>query len=138
MWRPVLGELVFGHPVEDEHDAEPRHTHSHDSDDRPEPRSGGVVTMPPGYEDGPEAVDLARFAVAEHNRKTNAAVEFERLLKVRQQVVAGRLHYFIIEAKEGEARKLYKAIVWERAWEKYRGLRDFKPVGNTTLYERFR
>ncbi|KAM0821398.1 hypothetical protein ACQ4PT_072247 [Festuca glaucescens] len=108
-----------------------RHTHSHD---RPEPRSGGVVTMPPGYEDDPEAVDLARFAVAEHNRKTNATVEFEKLVKVRQQVVAGSLHYFTIEAKEGEAKKLYKAVVWE----KYRGLRDFKPAGKTTLYQRLR
>jgi hypothetical protein len=51
----------------------------------------------------------------------NAAVEFERLLKVRHQVVAGSLHYFTIEAKEGEARKLYKAVLWQRTWEKYRG-----------------
>jgi hypothetical protein len=71
-------------------------------------------------------------------RLQNAAVEFERLLKVRHQVVAGSLHYFTIEAKEGDARKLYKAIVWESAWEKYRGLEDFKPVGDTTLYQRLR
>jgi hypothetical protein len=68
----------------------------------------------------------------------NAAVEFERLVKVRRQGVAGLLHYFTIEAKEGGAKKLYEAIVWERAWEKYKGLEDFKPVGDTTLYERLR
>jgi hypothetical protein len=68
MWRSVLGELVFGHPVDDEDDDEPQH--SHDNDHRLEPRCGGVVTMPPGYADDPKTVELARFAVAEHNKKT--------------------------------------------------------------------
>jgi hypothetical protein len=38
--------------------------------------------------------------------------------------VAGLLHYISIEAKEGSAKKLYEAMVWE----KYKGLEDFKPV----------
>ncbi|CAM0954851.1 unnamed protein product [Alopecurus aequalis] len=140
MWRSsVLGELVFGHPVEDEDEDEERRPNDDDDDYKLYgPRCGGIHTMPPGYEDDPEAVALARFAVAEHNKNTNAVVEFERLVKVRRQGVAGLLHYFTIEAKEGEASKLYKAIVYERVWENYTGLRDFKPVGSTTLYERIR
>jgi hypothetical protein len=58
-------------------------------------------------------------------------------VKVRRHGVVGLLYNLTIEAKKGEVRKLCKAILWEResACEEYRGLEDYKPVGNTMLYE---
>ncbi|XP_020194312.1 cysteine proteinase inhibitor [Aegilops tauschii subsp. strangulata] len=89
---------------------------------------GGVQDAPAGRENDLETIELARFAVAEHNTKANALLEFERLVKVRQQVVAGCMHYFTIEVKEGGAKKLYEAKVWEKAWENFKQLQDFKPA----------
>jgi hypothetical protein len=58
----------------------------------------------------------------------NALLEFERLVKVRHQVVAGCMHYLTIEVKEGGAKKLYEAKVWEKAWENFKQLQEFKPA----------
>ena len=58
----------------------------------------------------------------------NALLEFERLVKVRLQVVAGRMHYFTIEVKEGGEKKLYEAKVWEKLWENFKQLQEFKPA----------
>ncbi|KAG0518629.1 hypothetical protein BDA96_09G192500 [Sorghum bicolor] len=92
---------------------------------------GGVVDAP-GREMHPDAIELARFAVAEHNSKTNAALEFVRLVKVRTQLVAGRMYYFTVEVREvdGGASKLYEAKVWLRPWENFKGLHAFDPVAD--------
>jgi hypothetical protein len=58
----------------------------------------------------------------------NGLLQFEKLVKVRQQTVQGTMYYFTIEAKDGEARKLYEAKVWEMLWENYKGLLEFKPA----------
>uniref|UniRef100_A0ACD5U198 Uncharacterized protein n=2 Tax=Avena sativa TaxID=4498 RepID=A0ACD5U198_AVESA len=89
---------------------------------------GGVQDAPAGRENDLQTIELARFAVAEHNTKNNALLEFERLVKVRVQVVAGSMHYFTIEVKEGGAKKLYEAKVWEKAWENFKQLQEFKPA----------
>ena len=47
-------------------------------------------------------------------------------MKVRRQVVAGCMHYFTIEVKDGGDKKLYEAKVWEKAWENFKQLQDFK------------
>uniref|UniRef100_A0A0A9GTN0 Cysteine proteinase inhibitor n=1 Tax=Arundo donax TaxID=35708 RepID=A0A0A9GTN0_ARUDO len=60
-------------------------------------------------------------------------LEFERLVKVRHQVVSGTMHYFTVEVREPEgAKKLYEAKVWEKAWENIKQLQSFQPVGETT------
>ncbi|CAM0954861.1 unnamed protein product [Alopecurus aequalis] len=94
--------------------------------------------MPEATHDGPgrptrtkndlDVFELARFAVAEHNTKANALLEFERLVKVRHQLVAGSVHYFTIEVKEGGDKKLYEAKVWEKGWENFKQLQEFKPA----------
>lgn len=91
-------------------------------------RFGGVEDAPAGRENDLKAIELARFAVAEHNSKANAVLEFERLVKVRQQLVSGLMHHFTIEVKEGGAKKTYEAKVWEKAWENFKQLQDFKPA----------
>ncbi|GJM88958.1 hypothetical protein PR202_ga05545 [Eleusine coracana subsp. coracana] len=89
---------------------------------------GGINDAPAGRENDLEAIELARFAVAEHNSKTNGMLEFERLVKVRTQVVAGTMHHFTVEVKEGGAKKLYEAKVWEKLWENFKQLQSFEPV----------
>ena len=90
------------------------------------PVLGGVE--PVGNENDLHLVDLARFAVTEHNKKANSLLEFEKLVSVKQQVVAGTLYYFTIEVKEGDAKKLYEAKVWEKPWMDFKELQEFKPV----------
>ncbi|WVZ99052.1 hypothetical protein U9M48_044406 [Paspalum notatum var. saurae] len=93
---------------------------------------GGVHDAPAGRENDLEVIELARFAVAEHNNKANAMLEFERLVKVRQQVVAGTMHHFTVEVKEpGGGKKLYEAKVWEKVWENFKQLQSFQPVEDT-------
>ncbi|OEL27937.1 Cystatin-1 [Dichanthelium oligosanthes] len=75
----------------------------------------GGIRDAPGCENDPRAVGLARFAVDAHNKN---ALEFEKLVKVKKQSVSGKMYYFTIEAKDGEAKKLYEAKVWEQPWMK--------------------
>uniref|UniRef100_A0A0E0PPD5 Cysteine proteinase inhibitor n=1 Tax=Oryza rufipogon TaxID=4529 RepID=A0A0E0PPD5_ORYRU len=79
---------------------------------------GGIHDAPAGRENDLTTVELARFAVAEHNSKA---------------VVGGFMHYLTVEVKEpGGANKLYEAKVWERAWENFKQLQDFKPLDDAT------
>jgi len=95
---------------------------------------GDVRDAPEGHENDLEAIELARFAVDEHNSKTNAMLEFERLVKVRHQVVAGTMHHFTVQVKEaGGGKKLYEAKVWEKVWENFKQLQSFQPVGDAAV-----
>jgi hypothetical protein len=58
----------------------------------------------------------------------NALVEFENIVKVKQQIVAGSMYYITIKVNEGGAKKLYEATVWEKSWENFKQLMEFKPV----------
>jgi hypothetical protein len=61
-------------------------------------------------------------------RVQNGMLEFERLVKVREQTVAGTMYYFTVEVKEGGAKKMYEAKVWEKLWENFKQLHSFEPV----------
>ncbi|PWZ10303.1 Cystatin-1 [Zea mays] len=88
---------------------------------------GGIQDVP-GNENDLHLQELARFAVDEHNKKANALLGFEKLVKAKTQVVAGTMYYLTIEVKDGEVKKLYEAKVWEKPWENLKGLQEFKPV----------
>ena len=92
------------------------------------PQVGGIHDVPEGRENDLHVLDLARFAVSEHNKKANTLLEFEKVVKVKQQVVAGVMYYFTIEVKEGDAKKLYEAKVWEKQWMNFKELQEFKPA----------
>ncbi|KAK9682143.1 hypothetical protein RND81_10G053200 [Saponaria officinalis] len=78
-----------------------------------------------------EIESLARFAVDEHNRKENAILEFGRVLKAKEQTVAGTLHHFTIEAAEAGKKKLYEAKVWVKPWLDFKELQEFKHAGDS-------
>ncbi|NP_001106013.1 cystatin 2 precursor [Zea mays] len=88
---------------------------------------GGIQDVPENENDL-HLQELARFAVDEHNKKANALLGFEKLVKAKTQVVAGTMYYLTIEVKDGEVKKLYEAKVWEKPWEKFKELQEFKPV----------
>ncbi|CAO2182601.1 unnamed protein product [Urochloa humidicola] len=85
----------------------------------------------PGRVNDPHVIDLARFAVSEHNQNDNDQLEFQNLVHVKQRAVAGAEYLLTIEAKDGEVIKLYEAKVWDRPWMDFKQLLDFKLVGDS-------
>nr|CAB3478603.1 unnamed protein product [Digitaria exilis] len=89
--------------------------------------AGGVTDVPQNDNDL-HLQELARFAVDEHNKKANALLGYEKLVKAKTQVVAGTMYYLTIEVKDGDTKKLYEAKVWEKPWENFKEVQEFKPV----------
>lgn len=61
----------------------------------------------------------------------NALLEFARVVKAQEQVVAGTLHHLTIEAVDAGKKKLYEAKVWVKPWMGFKELQEFKHVGET-------
>ncbi|XXG53018.1 hypothetical protein AAC387_Pa03g1194 [Persea americana] len=59
------------------------------------PLLGGVRDVPD--HNSAETEELARFAVQEHNKKANTRLEFSRVVKAKEQVVAGTMYYITLE-----------------------------------------
>ncbi|OAY70220.1 Cysteine proteinase inhibitor 6 [Ananas comosus] len=57
--------------------------------------------------------DLARFALQHHNNNNNnnALLEFVRVVKAKEQVVSGMMHYLTVEVNDAGKKKLYEAKV---------------------------
>ncbi|CAD6236341.1 unnamed protein product [Miscanthus lutarioriparius] len=89
--------------------------------------AGGIKDVP-ANENNLHLQELARFAVDEHNKKANVLLGYEKLVKAKTQVVAGTMYYLTVEVKDGEVKKLYEAKVWEKPWENFKELQEFKPV----------
>ncbi|KAA8537359.1 hypothetical protein F0562_026954 [Nyssa sinensis] len=81
-----------------------------------------------------EIDSLAQFAVDEHNKKENALLEFVRVVKAQEQVVAGTLHHLTIEAIDAGKKKLYEAKVWIKPWMNFKELQEFKHSGDTPSF----
>ncbi|CAA0382172.1 unnamed protein product [Arabidopsis thaliana] len=90
---------------------------------------GGVGDVPANQNSG-EVESLARFAVDEHNKKENALLEFARVVKAKEQVVAGTLHHLTLEILEAGQKKLYEAKVWVKPWLNFKELQEFKPASD--------
>ncbi|XP_022139142.1 cysteine proteinase inhibitor 12 [Momordica charantia] len=78
--------------------------------------------------------ELARFAVDEHNKKENALIEFVRVAKAQEQVVAGTLHHLTLEAVDAGKKKLYEAKVWVKPWMNFKELQEFKHAGDVPAF----
>ncbi|URD93076.1 Cystatin domain, partial [Musa troglodytarum] len=64
-------------------------------------------------------------------RLQNALLEFARVVKAKEQVVAGTLHHLTVEAIDAGKKKLYEAKVWVKPWLHFKELQDFKHVGDS-------
>lgn len=62
----------------------------------------------------------------------NAILEFARLVKAEEQVVAGTLHHLTVEAIDTGKKKLYEAKVWVKPWLNFKELQEFKHVGDSS------
>lgn len=90
-------------------------------------KPGGISNVD-GKENSLEIEGLARFAVEEHNKKDNAMLQYVKVVKAKEQVVAGTVYYITIEAKDGDAKKLYEAKVWVKPWMNFKEVQEFKLV----------
>ncbi|KAK9125053.1 hypothetical protein Scep_013899 [Stephania cephalantha] len=61
----------------------------------------------------PHSIELARFAVNEHNKQAHTHLKFERLVSGESQMVAGVNYKLIIKAINGELIQTYEARVFE-------------------------
>ncbi|KAG2674614.1 hypothetical protein I3760_13G145000 [Carya illinoinensis] len=86
---------------------------------------GGITEV---KEISPEIDSLARFAVDERNKKQTTLLEFGKVLKAKQQVVAGVMYYLTLEATDGGKKKVYEAKIWVKSWEKFKELVEFKLI----------
>ncbi|KAH1055273.1 hypothetical protein J1N35_033338 [Gossypium stocksii] len=84
-----------------------------------------------GSQNSAELENLARFAVDEHNKKEKGMVEFVRVVKATEQVVAGTLHHLTVEVIDGGKEKLYEAKVWVKPWMNVKELQEFKHANDS-------
>lgn len=64
----------------------------------------------------------------------NALLEFARVVKAREQVVAGTLHHLTLEAVDAGEKKIYEAKVWVKPWMNFKELTEFKHAGETPSF----
>ncbi|CAN6486364.1 unnamed protein product [Victoria cruziana] len=73
--------------------------------------------------------ELGKFAVAEYNKEHQADLVFVVVVEAQSQVVAGANYRLLIEVlREDHLVEFYKAVVYERPWEKVRTLKSFASV----------
>ena len=56
----------------------------------------------------------------------NSLLEFARVLKAKEQVVAGTLYHLTLEAVDAGKKKIYEAKVWVKPWMNFKQLQEFK------------
>ncbi|KAL9398047.1 hypothetical protein Peur_007008 [Populus x canadensis] len=71
-------------------------------------------------------VEIAEFAVAEHNKEAKSNLMLESIVKGESQVVSGR-NYRLVLAVKGRANAKYQAVVYEKPWENLKRLTSFQP-----------
>ncbi|XP_027773479.1 multicystatin-like isoform X2 [Solanum pennellii] len=89
---------------------------------------GGLVDVP--FQNKVEFDDLARFAVQDYNQKNGSSLEFEKVLNVKKQIVAGIMYYITFEGTEGGKKKEYEAKIWVKESENFKKVVGFKLVGD--------
>ncbi|CAN8317751.1 unnamed protein product [Cochlearia groenlandica] len=86
---------------------------------------GGVHDIQ-GNQNSEDLQSLARFAVQEHNNRENKVLEFKKIVKARQQVVAGTMYHLTLEANEAGQTKNFDAKIWVKLWMDFKQLQEFK------------
>ncbi|KAJ7949410.1 Cysteine proteinase inhibitor [Quillaja saponaria] len=90
----------------------------------------GGIHESQGAQNSVDIEALARFAVDEHNKKENALLEFGKVVKAQEQVVAGTLHHLTLEVIDAGKKKLYEAKIWVKPWINFKELQEFKHAGD--------
>ncbi|XP_047341205.1 cysteine proteinase inhibitor 12-like [Impatiens glandulifera] len=87
---------------------------------------GGLRDSLTSEQNSAEIDELARFAVDDHNKKQNSLIQFVKVVKAQEQVVAGTLHHLTIEAVDGGNKKLYDTKIWVKPWMNFKEVQEFK------------
>uniref|UniRef100_A0A2N9EH69 Cysteine proteinase inhibitor n=1 Tax=Fagus sylvatica TaxID=28930 RepID=A0A2N9EH69_FAGSY len=96
-------------------------------------KPGGVHDCK-GSQNSAEIDGLARFAVQEHNKKENALLEFAKVLKAKEQVVAGTIYLLTLEVIDAGKKKVYEAKVWVKPWMNFKQLQEFKQANDVPSF----
>lgn len=56
----------------------------------------------------------------------NAILEFARVVKAKEQLVAGKMYHLTLEAIDAGKREIYEAKVWVKPWLNFKQLEEFK------------
>lgn len=57
----------------------------------------------------------------------NSSLKFSRLLKAREQVVAGKMYHLTLEATDDDGKiKVYETKVWVQTWNNMKQMKEFK------------
>ncbi|KAK9735889.1 hypothetical protein RND81_04G235400 [Saponaria officinalis] len=94
----------------------------------------GSITEITGSTNSLEIDNLAKFAIDEHNKKENAMLELKKVVKVKEQVVAGTMYYITMETTTSgndNDIKYYEAKIWVKPWMSFKQLEEFKFLGNS-------
>lgn len=60
--------------------------------------------------------------------KQNSLLEFSKVIKAKQQVVAGMMYHLTLEVIDSSNKKIYEAKVWVKPWMNFKQLEEFKYV----------
>ncbi|XP_071686465.1 cysteine proteinase inhibitor A-like [Rutidosis leptorrhynchoides] len=96
---------------------------------------GGIrdITQQRGVNDI-EIESLARIAVDQHNKKENSFLKFARLLKAKEQVVAGKMYYLTMEAADAAGNlKVYETKIWVKPWMNFKQVQEFKVANDPII-----
>ncbi|XP_075499367.1 cysteine proteinase inhibitor 5-like [Primulina tabacum] len=80
-----------------------------------------------------KVVEIGKFAVKEHNKRVNALLSFESIVKGETQIVNGINYRHIIsitDALAANAESYYRVVVWNKPWKKERRLISFDKLLN--------
>ncbi|KAL2501975.1 Cysteine proteinase inhibitor 6 [Forsythia ovata] len=86
---------------------------------------GGVQDLKE-IQNSAEIESIGRFAVQEHNKNENTLLEFARVIKAKEQVVAGKIYHLSLEVIDAGKKKIYEAKVWVKPWNNFKQLQEFK------------
>ncbi|XP_073016721.1 cysteine proteinase inhibitor 1-like [Primulina eburnea] len=79
----------------------------------------------------PNVLEIAKFAVSVHNKKSNAKLQFVKVVKGESQVVEGMNYKLVITANDvaaGNVPSDYETVVWDKPWAHIRQLTSFVKV----------
>ncbi|KAL2473500.1 Cysteine proteinase inhibitor 5 [Forsythia ovata] len=67
----------------------------------------------------PTVIEIAKFAVDEHNKEAKTNLKFQRVVKGEKQLVHGLNYKLVISAVDGAAAQNYVAVVYDKPWENF-------------------
>ncbi|KAI3456547.1 hypothetical protein Pfo_013210 [Paulownia fortunei] len=84
-----------------------------------------------------KVIEVANFAVAEHNKLAKTNLKLQNVISGTMQVLGGRYYRLVISAMDGNAPHNYLALIYEKPWQHLKILISFKNVTAFSHYNLF-